>query len=145
MLTPFLINTFFGPTVYVPLAPAQRFWYLRLLNRADSMTLSEIFTPTTAAPATSTSAQIEEEGVDTMSEQNEGEVHVRENIKQAMANSKAGGEGNAWMKMMNLYVPHRLHVLHIRTVLITMTLQSYATSQVLQPPLPPSQRRVRAL
>jgi SWI/SNF-related matrix-associated actin-dependent regulator of chromatin subfamily A member 5 len=33
----------------------------------------------------------------------EGESQVREHVKQAMAASKAG-EGNAWMKMMNLYV-----------------------------------------
>ncbi|GAA5858503.1 hypothetical protein JCM8547_007336 [Rhodosporidiobolus lusitaniae] len=30
-------------TLYVPLAPAQVFWYKRLLSRADTMTLGEIF------------------------------------------------------------------------------------------------------
>lgn len=113
--------------VYVPLSPVQRFWYKRLLTRADNMTLSEIF----KAPAASlanvatdakavddsvsalevepTPAKVEEEGVVDQEEEglNEGESQAREHVKQAMANTKAGGEGNAWMKMMNLLMQLR--------------------------------------
>ena len=122
------------PTVYVPLSPAQRFWYKRLLTRADTITLSEIFT----APAPTLASVAADD------EHAEGESQIRENIKQAMAASKAGGEGNAWMKMMNLCVP----VLP-RPVVESLTLlnvrQSHAAPQVLQPPLPPPQRRVRTV
>lgn len=89
-------------TVYVPLSPAQRFWYKRLLTRADTVTLGEIFNADFKNPsgggrgrkpkAVKTEAEILEE---------EGEAGVREHIEKAMAASKAG-DGNAWMKMMNL-------------------------------------------
>lgn len=84
-------------TVYVPLSPAQRFWYKRLLTRADTITLSEIFT---AAPPTL--ANIKAEGEEDAEDSSSGEVQIRENVAKAIAASKAGGEGNAWMKMMNL-------------------------------------------
>jgi SWI/SNF-related matrix-associated actin-dependent regulator of chromatin subfamily A member 5 len=84
-------------TVYVPLSPAQRFWYKRLLTRADTITLSEIFT---AAPPTL--ANIKAEGEEDAKDSSSGEVQIRENVAKAIAASKAGGEGNAWMKMMNL-------------------------------------------
>lgn len=57
------------------------------------MTLAEIFT----APAP-TLANV-------AADADEGETQIRENIKQAIASSKAGGEGNAWMKMMNRKYP----------------------------------------
>lgn len=62
------------------------------------MTLSEIFT--VPAPEASTSGVKDE--VNDSEEINEGELVVRENISQAIASNKTGGEGNAWMKMMNL-------------------------------------------
>ena len=66
------------------------------------MTLSEIFTEEVKQQQQEV-AKIEEvsEGVN---EATEGELQVRENIKNAIANNKTGGEGNAWMKMMNLLV-----------------------------------------
>ena len=66
------------------------------------MTLSEIFTDEVKQQQQEV-AKIEEvsEGVN---EATEGELQVRENIKNAIANNKTGGEGNAWMKMMNLLV-----------------------------------------
>lgn len=89
-------------SVYVPLSPAQRFWYKRLLTRADTVTLGEIFNADFKNPsgggrgrkpkAIKTEAEILEE---------EGEAGVRDHIEKAMAASKAG-DGNAWMKMMNL-------------------------------------------
>lgn len=91
---PLRVSLTFPLAVYVPLSPAQRFWYKRLLTRADTITLSEIFT---APPPTLASVAEDDEHA-------EGETQIRENIKQAMAASKAGGEGNAWMKMMNLCV-----------------------------------------
>ena len=66
------------------------------------MTLSEIFTDEVKQQQQEV-AKIEEvsEGVN---EAKEGELQVRENIKNAIASNKTGGEGNAWMKMMNLLV-----------------------------------------
>lgn len=60
------------------------------------MTLSEIF----SAPKPS----LQEIANDDMvpSEENETDSQMKETVKQAMAASKAGGEGNAWMRMMNL-------------------------------------------
>ncbi|KAM0788448.1 hypothetical protein ACM66B_001582 [Microbotryomycetes sp. NB124-2] len=99
-------------TLYVPLSPAQRFWYMRLLTRADTVTLNEVFSTDLRAAAgapepkrgrKSKSAVLEE--VET-AEEDEGQSQVRENLKQVMAASK-GGEGNAWMKMMNLLMQLR--------------------------------------
>lgn len=90
-------------TVYVPLSPAQRFWYLRLLNRVDSLTLNEIFT----APE---SPKTEEGAV--LDVQAEGDATLRRNIKNAIADNgkQEGGktaEANAWLKMMNLLMQLR--------------------------------------
>lgn len=61
------------------------------------MTLSEIFTEEKKEVA-----KIEEVDAEVADESKDGELQVRENIKAAIASSKTGGEGNAWMKMMNL-------------------------------------------
>lgn len=45
--------------------------------------------------------------------EDEGESQVREQVKQAMAASKTG-EGNAWMKMMNLCVFFSFSFLSLR-------------------------------
>ncbi|KAK4058436.1 hypothetical protein OIO90_000595 [Microbotryomycetes sp. JL221] len=107
-------------TLYVPLSPAQRFWYMRLLTRADTVTLNEVFSTdlraaagvpepkrgrksksfATDSPTTPVIEEVEAEDED------DGQAQVRENLKQAMATSK-GGEGNAWMKMMNLLMQLR--------------------------------------
>lgn len=65
------------------------------------MTLSEIFSPPTKDQITPLNDAGEE---DVTAGETEGETQIRENIKQALANNKTGGEGNAWMKMMNLCV-----------------------------------------
>ncbi|SCV74235.1 BQ2448_6667 [Microbotryum intermedium] len=119
-------------TLYVPLSPAQRFWYTRLLTRADTITLNEIFAtdlregqairrgrgwakrPSAAASIVEEEepevkaakiGKIEAAGQEVAGE-DEGDAGVRDNIERAMAASKAG-EGNAWMKMMNLLMQLR--------------------------------------
>lgn len=91
----------FRRAVYVPLSPAQRFWYKRLLTRADTVTLGEIFNSDDfKAPdgrGRKGKAAIKNDAED------EGDAGVREHVEKAIAASKSG-EGNAWMKMMNLCV-----------------------------------------
>lgn len=93
----------------MPLSPAQRFWYKRLLTRADTVTLNEIFDTQIGpeqqnskrgrksnAAIAAAAAQAEAEA------SNEGDEQVKEQVKKAIAAAQAGGDGNAWMKMMNL-------------------------------------------
>ena len=108
-----------GDTVYVPLSPAQRFWYLRLLNRVDSMTLSEIF----AAPPPKSTKITEVGGIKDEDESDEaaGEGDVLKNVKQAMASSSSA-EGSSWKTMMNLLMQlrktcnHPFVLLPLRTI-----------------------------
>ncbi|KAK4051791.1 hypothetical protein OIV83_002495 [Microbotryomycetes sp. JL201] len=99
-------------TVYVPLSPAQRFWYMRLLTRADTVTLNEVFSTDLRAaagvpePKRGRKSKSFVPPEDEAAEEDEGQSQVRENLKQVMAASK-GGEGNAWMKMMNLLMQLR--------------------------------------
>ena len=77
---------------------------MRLLTRADTVTLNEVFSTDLRAAAGKGSTKSKGRAVvepDDEDDEHAGESQIRENIKQAMAASK-GGEGNAWMKMMNL-------------------------------------------
>lgn len=90
----------------MPLSPAQRFWYKRLLTRADTVTLGEIFNSDFKDPTGGSGRgrkpknAIKAEGEDGEGE-DDGEAGVRAHVEQAIAASKTG-DGNAWMKMMNL-------------------------------------------
>ncbi|KAL8276276.1 hypothetical protein RQP46_011304 [Phenoliferia psychrophenolica] len=94
-------------TLYVPLSPAQRFWYKRLLTRADTITLSEIFNAAPGQPKVEKVEVVTAAPAAVPALETEGESQVRENITQQIAAGKAGGEGNAWMKMMNLLMQLR--------------------------------------
>ena len=81
-------------TLYVPLSPAQRFWYLRLLNRSDSVTISEIFQDVK-----------EEENILSTREGSEedGDQVIKANVRSAIEAGKSATAGNnEWSKMMNL-------------------------------------------
>lgn len=99
-------------TVYVPLAPAQEFWYRRLLARADTLTLAEIFP---AGPVSSTSSTKKEEDMQVIGdgdgEFDEGDEIVRGHVKLAMKESKEGGSGTAYQKLLNLLMQLRKYVL----------------------------------
>lgn len=95
--------------VYVPLSPAQRFWYKRLLTRADTQTLNEIFEMQLGGEKAGgkrgrkSNATIAAEEAKAKAEAaQEGDEQVKEQVKKAIAAAQAGGDGNAWMKMMNL-------------------------------------------
>jgi SWI/SNF-related matrix-associated actin-dependent regulator of chromatin subfamily A member 5 len=101
-------------TVYVPLAPAQEFWYRRLLARSDTMTLGEIFGSKTAKGVAATAKKEEEDVIEEEEEEGddeaEGDRLVMENIKFAMGEGGAkqeGAGGTAYRKLMNLLIQLR--------------------------------------
>ncbi|KAI5479678.1 nucleosome remodeling complex ATPase subunit (Snf2h) [Pseudohyphozyma bogoriensis] len=91
-------------TLYVPLSPVQRFWYMRTLRRADMMTIGEIFK---ASKPTLENVKAETDALEGGEDKHaEADAQAKEHVEQAMAAAKSG-EGNGWMKMMNLLMQLR--------------------------------------
>lgn len=108
-------------TLYVPLTPIQRFWYTRLLTKADNATLDELFSDAKEKEAQALKLEDYDEelmrlekakaaldvakDVDNSEMWQESRAIIQETLQQnANADEK---EGNAWKKLMNLLMQLR--------------------------------------
>ncbi|GAA5924215.1 hypothetical protein JCM10213_004524 [Rhodosporidiobolus nylandii] len=87
-------------TLYVPLAPLQSFWYQRLLSRADTVTLAEVFGST--ASLDEAQLKLAKEQVEKAQGKNKGPAVARlVRLEKELAarkksmSARAGAEGNA--------------------------------------------------
>jgi SWI/SNF-related matrix-associated actin-dependent regulator of chromatin subfamily A member 5 len=111
--------------LYVPLTPIQRFWYTRLLTKADNATLDDLFTDVKEKEAQALkleehdeellrlekagAAVDQAEDVDTTDMWQESRAIIKETLEQTQNGDASGTKGgdNAWKKLMNLLMQLR--------------------------------------